>query len=324
MNRSRYLRAVTWSCCVMLAWFEAALAQEVFPSKPVRIVVPFGAGATANDIAARTLAQGLKDSQNWQVIVENKPGASGVIGMEHVKASAPDGYTVGLFSSGFNILPAIQTVPYRVDEDFEPIGIFMTVPFFLFAHQSVGVKDINGLIAMAKANPNKLNYAVPGIGMPHHLAMELLMKNTGTRFFVIPYSSGIAAAIPDVIKGRVALMIGTLSSMAPHIKAGLVANLGTTGPKRSTLFPEAAPIGESVPGYQVEVWTGFVAPKGTPKEVVAKLNAAFAAASPHIAERLKAAGMEGASGTPEQMGTAIRTELRNWRELVREAGIKPQ
>lgn len=321
---NRYLSVFAACCCLLSCLSGPAWAQDAFPAKPVKIVVPFGAGASANDIAARALAQGLKDSQNWSVIVENKPGASGVIGMEYVKASAPDGYTLSLFTNGFTILPAMQTLPFRVDEDFEPIGIFMTVPFFLFAHQSVGVRDIHGLIEMARANPNKLNYAIPGIGQPHHLAMELFMKLTDTRFFVIPYSSGIAAAIPDVIKGRVALMIGTLSSMAPHIKAGLVTVLGTTGPKRSALYPEAAPIGESVPGYQVEVWTGFVAPKGTPRDVVAKLNAAFSSAGPHIAERLKAAGMEGASGTPEQMGTAIRSELQKWRKLVQDAGIKAQ
>jgi tripartite-type tricarboxylate transporter receptor subunit TctC len=300
------------------------VAQEAFPAKPIKIVVPFGAGASANDIAARALAQGPKESQNWSVIVENKPGASGVIGLEYVKGSAADGYTLCLFTSGFTILPAMQSLPFAVDEDFEPIGIFMTVPFFLFAHQSVNVKDIQGLVDLAKANPNKLNYAIPGIGQPHHLAMELLMKVTGTQFFVVPYSSGIAAAIPDVIKGRVALMMGTVSSMAPHMKTGLVKALGTTGPKRSTLLPEVPPIAETVPGYQVEVWTGFAAPKGTPKEIVAKLNAAFVSAVPHIAERLKASGMESASTSPEQMGAAVRSDMQKWRKLVQEAGIKTQ
>ncbi len=302
----------------------AAVAQEAFPAKPIKIIVPFGAGATANDIAARAMAQGLKQSQNWTVIVENKPGASGTIALEYVKGSAPDGYTLSLFSSGFTILPAIQNVPFRVDQDFEPIGIFMSVPMFVFSHRSVPVKDIRGLIELARANPNKLNYAIPGIGMPHHLAMELLMKQTNTKLFVVPYSSGIAAAIPDLINGRVSLMVGTISSMAAHLRTGDVAVLGTTGVKRSELLPEAAPVADTVPGYHVEVWTGFVAPKGTPKAVVSRLNSAFTGTMPYISERLKAAGMEAAAGSPDQMASMIRTELQQWRDLVRETGIKMQ
>jgi tripartite-type tricarboxylate transporter receptor subunit TctC len=308
----------------VLATCRAALAQESFPSRPMRIIVPFAAGASANDAAARTLALGLQQTLGWTVIVENKSGASGVIGMEALRASAPDGYTVSLYTSGFTILPSMQSVPFDLAEDFEPIGIFMTVPFFIFAHPSVPAKDVGELIRHAKANPARLTYAIPGIGQPHHLAMELLGKMTGTQFVVVPYARGIAPALPDLLNGRVHLMVGTATSLAAQVHAGQVNVLGTTGRTRSALLPAAAPVAEAVPGFQVDVWTGFAAPKATPAALVARLNSAFSGAVPAIADRLRASGMEPASGTPDEMRATIRSEIVKWRKLIEEARIRPQ
>lgn len=319
----RYLMMAITVVTAVLGVAGAARAQEAYPSRTVRIVVPFAPGASANDVVARAFAPGLQQRLGQPVIVENKAGATGIIGMEYVAKSAPDGYTIALFTSGFTTAPAMVKLPFSVEKDFAPIGIFATIPFAMFVHPSVPATNIQELIAHAKQNPGKLSYAIPGFGQPHHLAMELFMKMTGTKFFVVPYSKGITPAIPDLLSGQISVLCGSISSMLPYVQSGKVRVLGATGLQPAGLLKDVPPIANTVPGFEASIWAGFAAPAGTPSAIIARLNAEFARVIPDVVGRMTSAGIDLAPGTPAQMAATVRADIEKWGTLIREAGIKP-
>lgn len=301
------------------AWAQA------FPAKPVRLVVAFPPGGT-NDIVARNVAQRLGERLGQQAVVENRPGASGMLGAEYAAKAAPDGHTLFVVAVNHTVLPALYAkVPYALEKDFTPVGLLATVPIVLTVHPSFAVHSVPELIARAKARPGALNYASSGNGGGTHLAAELFKQQAGVFITHIPYK-GSGPAVTDLIGGQVELMFADLPAAISHIRAGKLRALGIGSPQPSALMPDLKPIAASgLPGYQAYTWVGLLAPTGTPREVVARLNADTAAvlARPDLKDALAAAGAEAAPGTPEQFGTHIRAELAKWAKLIQASNIKP-
>src|SRR4051812_16465316 len=302
-----------------------AVHAQTYPTKPIRIVVPFAAGGGA-DVVARTVGMKMTEALGQPVVVDNRTGAAGSIGAEVVAKSPPDGYTLLLGSSGpLAINPSLYSkLPYDAARDFAPISIATVMPFLLVVHPTLPVKNVKELIALAKARPNQLNYASPGAGSTTHLANELLKSMTGMQIVHIPYK-GVAPAAVDLISGQVQMMAGDLSTLIPHVKSGRMRALAVTGAKRSSLLREVPTVAEAgVPGYEASGWFGVLAPAATPAPVLERLNASIVKglATPDAHQRLVAFGGEAGGSTPEQFATHIRGEAAKWGKLIKSLGLK--
>ena len=301
-------------------------AAQAFPSRPVKIVVPATTGG-AIDLIARSLAEKMTATLGQPVVVENKPGASNNLGTDFVAKSPPDGYTLVIVASSHATNKHMfKTLPYDPVKDFEPVVYTHIVPLLLAVHPSVGAKNVQELVAWIKANPDKAIYASSGPGSSLHMAAELFMSMSKTKMQHVPYK-GSSAAHPDLLAGRTAMIFDTITAIRSHVKAGSVRGIAVTTLARSSSVPELPTIAESgMPGYDASTWGGLLAPAGTPKEAVARLNASANAAMKmeDVRARLTGAGIEIQGGTPEHFGKVIRDEVDKWGRIVKEAGIQPE
>ncbi|TMH40099.1 MAG: tripartite tricarboxylate transporter substrate binding protein, partial [Betaproteobacteria bacterium] len=300
------MRALLVALAALLAL--RAVAQP-YPSRPVKIVVPATPGG-AIDLIARTLADKLTGSLGQPVVVENKPGAANNLGTDFVAKSPPDGYTLVIVASSHATNKWLyKDLPYDPVKDFAPVVYTHVVPLLLAVHPSVPAKNVQELTAWVRANPDKAIYASSGPGSSLHMAAELYMSMTGTKMQHVPYK-GSSAAHPDLLAGRTAMIFDTITAIRGHVKAGTLRGLAVTTAKRASSMPELPTIAESgLPGYDAATWGGILAPAGTPKPVVAKLNGASntALTQEDVRAKLGGAGIEIQGGTPEEFGAVIKT-----------------
>ncbi len=308
-------------CCA----FTSLCAAQTYPTKSVRMVVPFAAGAGSNDIMARLIAQKLTDSFGQQFVVDNRPGASGIIGTDIVAKAQPDGYTVLMMSLTFTVLPSLfSKLPYDTLKDLTPVTMVASAPLMLVVNPSVPVKSVAEFIAYAKANPGKLNFGSGGAGATPHLAGEMLKSMAGLQMTHIPYKGG-APALADLVGGQIQFMCENIPGTLPFVKAGKLRALAVTDLKRSPLLPDLPTLDESgLKGFQIVGWNGLFVPAGTPPAVVNKLHAGVAAALalPDVKERLAILGADGVGNTPQHFAAFIKADIAKWAKVVKDAGIK--
>ncbi len=302
----------------------AAVAQgTAYPAKPVRIVVPSSPGG-GTDILARVLAQKLSESQGQQFVVENRPGAGQVIGIEAVARSAPDGYTLLMAASAIVINEVLYAKPpYDTLRDFVPVTLGASLPNILVVHPALPVKSVRELIALAKARPGQLNYSSAGSGTSPHLSMELFRLMAGITLTHVPYK-GTGPATVDLVAGQVQLSMPNVLTALPQIKGGKLRGLGVTSAKRATGLPDIPAIAETLPGYEAIQWYGLLAPAGTPREIVNKVQAETARilVLPEVKARLAADGADAVGNRPEEFAAYIRTEIAKWGKVAKAGGIK--
>jgi tripartite-type tricarboxylate transporter receptor subunit TctC len=309
---------------VMVA-FTLNVEAQTYPARTVRIVVPATPGG-AIDLIARSLAEKMTTSLGQPVVVENKPGASNNLGTDFVAKSPPDGYNLVIVASSHATNKWLfKQMPFDPIKDFEPVVYTHVVPLLLAVHPSVGAKTVPELVGWIKANPDKAIYASSGPGSSLHMAAELFMSMTKTKMQHVPYK-GSSAAHPDLLAGRTAMIFDTVTAIRGHVKSGAVRGIAVTTAKRSSAMPELPTIAETLPGYDASTWGGILAPAGTPKEVVAKLNSSINAAlkMDDVRSRLMGAGIEIQGGTPDAFAEVIRIEVDKWGRIVKEAGIQPE
>ncbi len=313
-----------FAAALLAAPLAPTVAQaQAWPSKQIRIIVPFTAGGF-NDTLGRTLAAELPKSLGQPVIVENRPGGNTIIATELVAKSAPDGYTLFIAALPFSVIQSLFKTPFDVTKDFTPIIQAGVSDNMLVAHPAFPVNSVKELIAAAKARPGRVNYGSSGNGTSVHLSMELFKSMTKTFMTHIPYK-GSAPVVTDLIAGQVDVMFDNVPNVIQHVKAGRMKALAVSGPKRSPLAPDVPTVVEAgVPGYEVTVWFGVMAPAGTPRDIVMRLNAESAKIinSPEVRERFSRQGVEPATGTPEQFGALIKSEVARWAKVIKDAGIK--
>ncbi|TRZ56944.1 MAG: tripartite tricarboxylate transporter substrate binding protein [Rhodocyclaceae bacterium] len=299
-------------------------AQD-YPNKPVRMVVPFPPGGTT-DILARAVGQKLSESWGQQVVIDNRGGAGGNIGTDIVAKSSADGYTLLMGTVGTHAINAslYGKLPFDPIKDFAPVTLVASVPNVLVVNSTVDSKSVKELIALAKSKPGQLAFASSGNGTSIHLAGELFKSMTGTAMLHIPYK-GSAPAIAELLGGQTNMMFDNLPSAMPHIKSGRLRALAVTSIRRSPALPDIPTIAETgISGYEASSWFGVLAPAGTPKDVVAKIQADIAKAlnAPEIKERLSGQGAEPVGNTPEQFAEHIKAESAKWAKVVRDSGAK--
>jgi tripartite-type tricarboxylate transporter receptor subunit TctC len=309
----------------VLAAFALGAAAQNYPTKPVRIVNPFAPGG-ATDQLARLMAQKLSEVWGQSVVVENRPGASGAIGLEAVAKSAPDGYTLAIATQTTHAAnPALfAKLSYDPVRDFAPLTLAGSTPLALMVQPSLPVTNVAGLIAYLRANPGKLTYASGGNGTSQHLTMELLKSMTGTFVVHIPYK-GAGPALVDFLGGQTNIMFDNLPTALPHVKSGKVRALAVSTAKRSALAPELPTMAESgLAGFDLATWFAFFAPAATPKEISAKVAADMqrVLAQPDVRERLLAVGVDVVGSTPEELARFQRAEMEKWAKIVKESGAK--
>jgi len=318
----RWTRALAAALAIIAA--PLALGQSAYPTKPVRLVVPFPACGTT-DIIARATAQKLSEAWGQQVIVDNRPGAGGNIGSELVAKSAPDGYTLLMGTVGTHAInPSLYAkMPYDHVKDFAPVILVAGVPNVLVVNPELPVKSVPELIAYAKANPGKLNFASSGSGTSIHLSGELFKAMTGVQMTHVPYK-GSAPALTDLVGGQVQLMFDNLPSSLAFIKAGKLRALAVTSTTRAAALPDVPTVADFVPGFEASSWFGVLAPAGTPPAVIAKVNGEVAKwlATPEAKEKLTAQGANVAGGSPQDFAKHIQAETAKWAKVVKESGAK--
>lgn len=298
-----------------------------FPSQPIKIIVPFTAGGPADSVT-RFVAQRLSDSFKQTVVVENRPGAGGMIGAEAVAKAAPDGHTLVLLVTGHTIMPGMQTkMPYEMPRDFTAVSILNRAPKLVVVNPSVPANSLRELIALQKAEPAKYSsYGTSGVGSMAHLSMEIVNGLAGTKFVHIPYKGG-AATLGDLLGGQLPIGVLDLGSVLPQVRSGKLKVLAVTGAQRSAIFPDLPTIGEVLPGFEATEWFGIAGPKGMPPAVTARLQQeiAKALATPEAKARyIDALGWELPASTPEEMAAEMESQTRKWGELVKRIGLKAE
>lgn len=303
----------------------AAGAAGSYPSQPLRVIVPFSAGG-GNDIVARLLAQHLNPVLNTTVVVENRPGAGGNIGLRGAAMAPADGYTVGYVSNGVVMNPYLyRDVGFDIASDFEPVAGLVTTPIWVLTHPNLKVESMAQLLAKAKADPGGLTYATPGVGTPHHLGAELLQAMAGVSMVHVPYK-GASGAATDVVGGQVDVLISTPASVQGFVKSGQLRALASMAPQRSAEMPDLPVVAETLPGFGAGIWHGLVVPRGTDPAVIQTLSAAVerVLADPGLQQSLLAAGFSAAYESPQDLRDRIARELVMWRDVTSQAGIKPE
>jgi tripartite-type tricarboxylate transporter receptor subunit TctC len=311
-------------CGLLVAVAVTTSHAQTYPSRPIRYIVPQAPGGSS-DTLARIVTQRVGDGLGQQLVVDNRPGATGIIGAEVVARANPDGYTLLQVATSHATNPAmLAKLPYDTVRDFAPVSLLSQQPNIWLAHPSVPVRNIKELIAFARSKPREVNFASSGTGGSQHLAGELLKSMTGIEMTHIPYK-GSPPALVDVLAGRVPLMSSTMPPALPHIKSGKVRAIAVTSAKRSPVVPEVPTVAESgVPGYEAIAWQGLVAPAGTPNAVISRINAEFVKAlkQPDINAKLNDQGFETVASTPEWFAQYIRSEIAKWSKVIKAAGIK--
>ena len=302
----------------------AATAQN-YPAKPIRLIVPYPPGGPT-DLVGRSIGQKLTEAWGQQVVVENRAGAASAVGTEVAARSPADGYTLLLgTSAGFCISPALGgKLPYDPERDFAPITMLVINPQILVVHPSMPVRSVKALVALAKSRPGQINYASVGNASPQHLGMEMLKRMTGISMVHVPYK-GTVPAVTDILAGNVSLMFNSMPSVLPQAKAGKLRGIAVSSAKRSAAAPEIPTVAEAgVPGFDYVTWYGLFAPAGTPRDVVARLNAQVVKilSEPELAKRFASQGAEPLGNTPEQLSQYRRSEFERWRRLIAELKLK--
>jgi tripartite-type tricarboxylate transporter receptor subunit TctC len=300
-----------------------AAAAQTFPTRPVRLMVPFPPGG-ATDIVGRLVAGKMQDVWGQPVVIENKPGAGTVVGTDYVAKSAPDGHTLGMVVTAYVINPSLRAdMPYNTLKDLAGVTQVSVQHLVMAAHPSLPANNIAELVALAKKEPGKLAYATPGSGTAMHLSVELLKTTAGIDLVHVPYKGG-APAQQDVLSGRVPILMDVLYAVQPLIKSGRIKVLALLSPQRAPESPEYPTVAEAVPGVSALSIVGIVAPAATPRELVNRVSADIARAvkSSDLTERMKQQGMEPIGSTPDQFDTLIRAEIEKWARVVKVSGAK--
>lgn len=304
----------------------AQAAPAGYPSRPVRLVVPFAPGGT-NDVIGRIVAEKLSDRLGQPFVVDNRAGANSVVGSEIVARATPDGHTLLIVAAGFAVNPSLRKkLPYDTLRDFAPVGLVGGGPYLMVVHPSVPAKTVNEFVGWVKSRPGQVNYASVGLGSPPHLAAELLKATAGIDMQHVPYKGG-GAVLPDLIAGRVSLFFGSISTLGPQVQGGKVRAIAVTTTRRSSAMPDVPTFIESgLAGYEVNGWYGLLVPGKSPRAIVNRLNAELR----HVLndadtrKRFAQRGMDPLPGTAEQFAALIRSEIPKWAKVVRAAGIKPE
>ncbi len=314
--------------CTTCAWLAAGVPASAadaaaYPNKPVRIIVPFAPGGPT-DIVARTVAQKLSESFGQSVVVDNRPGAGGVMGADLAAKGTADGYTLLLCSTGpMAINPGLlRNMPYDALRDFAPITLVVTIPYLLLVHPSFPAQSVKELLALARAKPGQLNYGSAGNGTTSHLAMELFRSMANIRVVHVPYKGSAPAAI-DLIGGQLQLLFEAPPSSLPFVRSGKLRALGISTARRTPLLPDMPTISEAgVPGYEVLTWSGICAPAKTPRSIITRLNETIVqgVTSRETRERFSALGADVVANTPDDFGQFIVSELAKWSRVIRESG----
>jgi tripartite-type tricarboxylate transporter receptor subunit TctC len=320
-------RAIVTAGVVLAALVLApvTLRAQSYPSKPIRLIIPFPPGGST-DILGRSLAQKLSEAWGQQVLVDNRGGAGGTIGADLAAKAPADGYTllmghIGTLAVNVSLYPKLSYDPIR---DFAPVSMVALVPNVLVVHPALPVKNVTELIAYAKANPGKLNYSSGGNGSAAHLAVEYFKLQTKTEIVHVPYK-GTGPSVTDLIAGQVSMTMTGAPAVMPHVQSGRIRALGVSSPQRIPALAQIPTVAESgVPGFDATQWYGVVAPVGTPKDIVARLNAEIRKImqSKEMLERLNTEGAISAAGTPEQFDAYIKSEIARWGAVVKAAGMK--
>ena len=314
------------SCLLIACALSAATGwAQNYPTRAIRFVVPTAPGG-GPDVVARFIAPRLTELLGQQVVVENRAGANAMIGAEMVARAPADGYT-WLFGTGQNTVnpSTMKKVPHDIVADFAPISLVYMSSFILVVHPAVPAKSVKEFIAVAKAQPNKLNFGSGGIGSAAHLSGELFMMMTGVRMVHVPYK-GVGPALSDLIGGQLDLMYPAIASAHPYVQSGRLRALGVTSPKRHPSSPDVPTIAETVPGYESRSWIGVLVPVGTPRDIVNRIHAAVVKVvnTPEIHQGLIAQGTDPETNTPEEFAKYIRGEVARAAKVVKAAGIKPE
>jgi tripartite-type tricarboxylate transporter receptor subunit TctC len=316
------MRLVTAFCVLLAAIF--AVQAQAFPDKPVRLVVPYSAGGST-DLISRALGHKLSEMWGQTVVIDNRPGGSTIIATDIVADSAPDGYTLLVTTTSFSIVPSLtDKLPYDPAKDFEPITLVNTTPLVLVVNPGVPAKSVKELIALAKARPGELNFGSAGSGGSNHLAGELFNVMAGVKIVHVPYK-GNAPALNDLVGGHVDIVFNGLTSAVPLIKSGRLRPLAVTSLTRADALPDVPTLDElGLKGFQATAWNGLSAPAGTPKSVIARINADVVKVlhSPELVERLKAEGSDPVGNSPEQFTAFLREETAKWSKVIKFAGIE--
>lgn len=307
----------------ILAYSHGACAQT-YPTKPIRLIVPYAPGGNA-DILARVDAQKLAEAFGQQVVVDNRVGANGIVGTDLCAKAPPDGYTLLYVASGHATNPTLYgKLPYDSIKDFDPIGFTASSPLLVAVALNVPAKSVKELIALAKAQPRKLNYATAGTASSGHLSAILFNTMAGLEIVHVPYKS-VAQATTDLIGGQIQVMFPSITSVLPHVKANRVRSLAITSAQRSALLPDIPTVAESgLPGYDMTIWNGILAPARIPKPIVARLNAQLREISqaPDVKARFASIGADPMYGTPEALSAFIKSEIIKWDKILRAAGVR--
>jgi tripartite-type tricarboxylate transporter receptor subunit TctC len=324
---TRYTTAALAAAALLILPLQVhAQGAEAFPTKPITIIVPATAGG-AIDITARLIGQKLTEAWGKAVVIENRSGATGTIGTDAVAKAAPDGHTLVLVASSHAINPSMfSKLPYDTVKGFEPVILTHVVPLMLVVTPSLPAKTVAELVSYGKANPGQLTFASSGPGGAPHMSGELFRSMAGIDMLHVPYK-GSTAAHADLLSGRTSLMFDTVAAINPQVKAGSVRALAVTTAKRSSAAPDVPTMAEAgLKGYETSTWGGILAPAGTPKDIVAKLNAEMnkALASPDVRQKLLGSGIEPAGGTPQQFAEFIQAEMVKWGNVAKVAGIQPE
>jgi len=321
----RFLCAAVALLLVGGALDHGAAAAGTYPTRAIKIIVAYPAGG-ANDIVARSVGEELSKDLGQPVVIENRSGAAGVVGAETAARAAPDGYTLLMAAGAHTLAPSLNAkLPYDIVTDFQPISLAATSTYLLVVNPSVPAKSVKELIALAKSQPGKLNFASSGAGAPPHLAGVLFQKMTGTELNHVPYR-GDTPGIADLVAGHVELAFFSISPLIPQVHSGALRALAITSDARSAAMPDLPTLAESgLPGYNVGTWWGLMAPAGTPRPVVDRLAVAMkkAVAGPAIRERFVAGGIDPKSNTPEEFAAMVKAEVARYRELAKAAGVEP-
>jgi tripartite-type tricarboxylate transporter receptor subunit TctC len=326
MRLSAKILVVAYGVSIALASAAAFAATAEFPTKPVRVIVPFAPGGT-NDVAARIIAEKFSERLGQPFVVDNRAGANGVVGAEIVARAAADGYTLLVASAGITVNPSImKSLPYDTLRDFTPLGLVGGGPYLMVIHPSIAAKTVKEFVAWTKARPGQISYASVGIGSPSHLAAELLRIVAEIDMQHVPYKGG-SAALPDLIAGRVSMFMGSISTLNPQVQTGRLRAIAVTTLTRSAAMPDIPTFVESgYAGFEVNGWYGLLGPARMSPAVVARINGELqkALADTDTLARFAANGMEPAPGTAPAFGERIRNEIDKWAKVVRAAGIKPE
>jgi tripartite-type tricarboxylate transporter receptor subunit TctC len=299
-----------------------AHAQQNYPTKPIRLIVPFPAGGQT-DIVVRTLAHKLTEAFKQQVVVDNRSGGGGTIGAEIAVKTTPDGYSFVAVSTSYASNAALYKLPYDPLKDIEPIAMVGEIANLMTVNPSSSFASVKELIAYARGNPGKLNYGSGGIGSGNHLATELFNQMTGTQMTHVPYK-GATSAASDLMSGEIQLIVGGLPGLIPHVKSKRLRGIGVTSDKRSSALPEIPTVAETVPGYVAVSWAAILAPKGLPKGIVARWNSEInrILQLPDVRARMTADGLELIGGPPELLRDRLQHDVAMWQKVVKTANIK--